>query len=67
MRRDMSRAVKQKWTKNAGNKNRPIQSKGEKKELINHKNNDGIQVTPQHNSKRRNYLIINAYLKQSKK
>lgn len=42
MRRDMSRAVKQKWAKNAGNKNRPIQSKGEKEELINHKNNDGI-------------------------
>lgn len=42
MRRDMSRAVKQKWTKNAGNKNQPIQSKGEKEELINHKNNDGI-------------------------
>jgi hypothetical protein len=42
MRRDMARAVKQKWTKNAGNKNRPIQSKGEKEDLINHKNNDGI-------------------------
>lgn len=42
MRRDMAQTVKQKWTKNAGNKNRPIQSKGEKKELINHKNNDGI-------------------------
>ncbi len=42
MRRDMSRAAKQKWGKNAGNKNQPIQSKGEKEELINHKNNDGI-------------------------
>lgn len=42
MRRDMEQTVKQKWTKNAGNKNRPIQSKGEKEYLINHKNNDGI-------------------------
>ena len=42
MRRNMSQTVKQKWTKNTGNKNRPIQSKEEKKELINHKNNDGI-------------------------
>lgn len=42
MRRDMAQTVKQKWAKNAGNKNRPIQSKEEKKELINHKNNDGI-------------------------
>lgn len=42
MRRDMEQTVKQKWAKNAGNKNRPIQSKGEKEELINHKNNDGI-------------------------
>ena len=42
MRRDMAQTVKQKWTKNAGNKKRPIQSKGEKEELINHKNNDGI-------------------------
>lgn len=29
MRRNMSQTVKQKWTKNTGNKNRPIQSKGE--------------------------------------
>ena len=29
MRRDMAQTVKQKWAKNAGNKNRPIQSKGE--------------------------------------
>ena len=42
MRRNMAQTVKQKWAKNAGNKNRPIQSKEEKKELINHKNNDGI-------------------------
>lgn len=42
MRRDMEQTVKQKWTKNTGNKNRPIQSKGEKEDLINHKNNDGI-------------------------
>lgn len=42
MRQDMAQTVKQKWAKNAGNKNRPIQSKGEKEELINHKNNDGI-------------------------
>lgn len=42
MRRDMAQTVKQKWAKNAGNKNRPIQSKGEKEYLINHKNNDGI-------------------------
>ena len=42
MRRNMEQTVKQKWAKNAGNKNRPIQSKGKKKELINHKNNDGI-------------------------
>ena len=42
MRRDMAQTVKQKWAKNAGNKNRPIQSKEEKKESINHKNNDGI-------------------------
>lgn len=27
MRRDMAQTVKQKWAKNAGNKNRPIQSK----------------------------------------
>ena len=42
MRRDMAQTVKQKWAKNAGNKNRHIQSKGEKEYLINHKNNDGI-------------------------
>jgi len=42
IRRDMAQTVKQKWAKNAGNKNRPIQSKEEKKELINHKNNDGV-------------------------
>lgn len=42
MRRNMAQTVKQKWAKNAGNKNRPIQSKGEKEDLINHKNNDGI-------------------------
>ena len=42
MRRDMAQTAKQKRAKNAGNKNRPIQSKGEKEELINHKNNDGI-------------------------
>ncbi len=42
MRRDMEQTAKQKWTKNAGNKNQPIQSKEEKKELISHKNNDGI-------------------------
>ena len=42
MRRDMAQTAKQKWTKNTGNKNQPIQSKGEKEELINHKNNDGI-------------------------
>lgn len=42
MRRDMAQTVKQKWAKNAGNKNRPIQSKEEKEELINHKNNDDI-------------------------
>lgn len=37
MRRDMARAVKQKWTKNAGNKNRPISQNEKKEELINHK------------------------------
>ena len=42
MRRDMAQTAKQKWGKNPGNKNRPIQSKGEKEELINQKNNDGI-------------------------
>lgn len=42
MRLDMEQTAKQKWTKNAGNKNQPIQSKEEKKELISHKNNDGI-------------------------
>ncbi len=42
MRRDMAQTAKQKWGKNAGNKNRPIQSNGEKEDLINHKNNDGI-------------------------
>ena len=29
MRRDMAQTAKQKWAKNAGNKNRPIQSKEE--------------------------------------